>query len=173
MKRMWQTGLIGLLAIVLLQQTAFAESIEGRVAWADRENLGVVVYDAQGRPYPNTLTLRSYGGTQLNGIDSIEELRPNDPIGADIRQQENGEWIVDSITAFQQVNVKPATKKPSSSLSSVLGNPVVKGALLGAATGAIASSASHGKAGKGALIGAGVGALLGGIFNNSDNSNSN
>jgi hypothetical protein len=84
------------------------------------------------------------------------------------------------VTLFQDINARPATQKPSPTLRDALGNPVVKGALVGAATGAIASSASGGKAGKGALVGAGVGAAAGLLENmfsggnrQSDNSNNN
>ena len=172
LKRIVRGGSVGLVLVVFLQAAAFADSIEGRVAQASPQRLDVIVYDAQGRPYPNALALKINAATELNGMESIFDLQPNDAVGADVHQEEGGAWAADRVTLFQQVDVQPATKKPSSSLSSVLGNPMVKGALLGAATGAIASSASHGKAGKGALIGAGVGALLGGVFNQSDSSNS-
>ena len=172
-KNVFRASLTGLALIMSFQAAAFADSVEGRVAKATPQELDMTVYDAEGRPYPNALILEIDPGTQLNGMRSMEDLYPNDAIGANIHQEEDGRWAADSITLFQQVDVQPATKKPSSSLSNALGNPVVKGALLGAATGAIASSASHGKAGKGALIGAGVGALLGGIFNQPDNSSDN
>jgi uncharacterized membrane protein len=73
------------------------------------------------------------------------------------------------------MNARPATKNPPPTMRDVLGNPVVKGALLGAATGAIASGASGGKAGKGALVGAGVGAIGGLLFGggSSDQDSSN
>ncbi|MBF0254814.1 MAG: hypothetical protein HQL11_06815 [Candidatus Omnitrophica bacterium] len=94
---------------------------------------------------------------------------PNDPVGVEVYQEpEAGIWRAASVTVFQEVGSRPATvAKPSASLQGVLGQPVVRGALLGAATGAIASASSHGKAGKGALVGAGVGAaasLLAGLF---------
>lgn len=156
-----------LLMFGALQAAAFAEIVEGRVAQADPYNLSMIIYDAQGRPYPNALNLKVDGGTRLNGFQSLSELRSNAPVSADVRQEESGVWRADSITLFQQVDVQPATQKPSPSLRDTLGNPVVRGALTGAVTGAIASSASGGKAGKGALVGAGVGAaagLLGGMF---------
>ena len=169
-KSMLRAGSMGLVLLITFQAAAFADSVEGRVAQANSQELEMTVYDSQGHPYPNTLVLKIDANTQLNGLRSLYDLRPNDAIGADVHQEEGGAWAADSITLFQQIDAQPATKKPSSSLSSALGNPMVKGALLGAATGAIAASASHGKAGKGALIGAGVGALLGGVFNQSNNS---
>ena len=89
---------------------------------------------------------------------SAAQLQPQDAIGAQVHQEESGVWHADSLSLFQQVDVQPATRSASPSLKDTLGSPVVKGALLGAATGAIAASASHGEAGKGALVGAGVGA---------------
>ena len=162
-----------LLSLFVLQMAAWADTIEGRVKHASSQALEMVVYDAQGRPYQNTLNLKVDPYTQINGAPSAAYLRPNDAIGAEVRQEETGVWRADSITLFQQVNVKPATQKPSPSLRDALGNPVVKGALVGAATGAIASSASGGKAGKGALVGAGVGAaagLLGQMFSQKSSS---
>ena len=153
--------------LVFGQAAVFADSIEGRVAQADQDNLSIVVYDAQGHPYQNQLHLKVDGRTQVRGVSSVSALRQNDAIGAEVSQEETGNWRADSVTLFQQMNARPATQQPSASLKDVLGNSVVRGALLGAATGAIASSASGGKAGKGALVGAGVGAaagLLGDMF---------
>lgn len=147
--------------ISFLQVTGYADMVEGRVAQANAQALDVIVYDAQGRPYPNALRLQVDSRTQLNGISSVADLQPNDAIGADVRRQETGQWHADGVRLFQQFHAKPATKQTSPSLREVLGNPVVRGALLGAASGAIASSASGGKAGKGALVGAGVGAAAG------------
>ncbi len=146
---------------VALQSAALADTIEGRVKEASSRNLEVVVYDPQGRPYPNALDLKVDWQTRLNGVRSVSDLRPNDAISADVRREESGLWHADSVTRFEEINVRPATKNPPPSMRQVLGNPVVRGALVGAATGAIASSASGGKAGKGALVGAGVGAAAG------------
>lgn len=165
-----------ILSLFFAQVPAFADSIQGRVKQAGYGAVDVVVYDPQGRPYPNALTLGVDGQTQLYGMRSTAELRPNDPIGAEVQRTETGLWRAESLTLFQDVNVKPATQKPSPTLRDALGNPVVKGALVGAATGAIASSASGGKAGKGALVGAGVGAaagLLQNMFSGSSDSNNN
>lgn len=162
-----RSGFLTFFMFSAMQAAAFAETVEGRVAQADPYVLDMVIYDAQGRPYPNTLRLKVDGRTRLNGVRSVSELRRDDAIGADIRQEEAGTWRADSVTLFQEVDAQPATRKPSPSLRGFLGNPIARGALTGAATGAIASSASGGKAGKGALIGAGVGAaagLLEGIF---------
>ncbi len=166
-RSMARSASLVLLMLGALQATAFAEAVEGRVSQADPYTLDMVIYDAEGRPYPNVLRLKVDGGTQLNGFQSILDLRPNAPVSAEIRQEETGVWRADSVTLFQEVNAQPATQKPSPSLRDTLGNPVVRGALTGAMTGAIASSASGGKAGKGALVGAGVGAaagLLGEMF---------
>ena len=162
-----RSGSLALALLGALQVVAFADSIEGRVAQASTNALDVTVYDAQGRPYPNALRLKVDRNTQFSGVRWVLDLRRDDPVGAEVSQEEAGVWRADSVTLFQEVNARPATKKPSPSLRDVLGNPVARGALMGAATGAIASSASGGKAGKGALVGAGVGAaagLLGGLF---------
>ena len=156
-----------LILLIAFQSAAFADAIQGRVAHADSQALDVTVYDQQGRPYPNVLHLDVDDRTQVNGVSSIMNLRPNDAISAEVSQEESRSWHADRITLFQEINARPATQNPSSSPRDVLGNPVVRGALLGAATGAIASSASGGKVGKGALVGAGVGAaagILGGLF---------
>ena len=176
---MIRSGCLILAFFSALHVTAFADTLEGRVSQASSRALDVVVYDAQGRPYPNALRLKVDTRTQVSGVESVSDLRPNDAVGAEVHQEESGAWRADSVTLFQEVNARPATKKPSPSLRDVLGAPVVRGALMGAATGAIASSASGGKAGKGALVGAGVGAaagLLEGMFsqhssNSSDSDN--
>lgn len=174
MQKNWTRSVSLALALFFtFQVAAFADAIEGRVKTTSSRFLDVTVYDAQGRPYPNALHLKVDRNTQLNGVRSVLDLRRNDPVSADVRQEEGGAWYADRVTLFQDVNAQPATQSPSPSLRDVLGNPVVRGALLGAATGAIASSASGGKAGKGALVGAGVGAaagLLGGIFGGSSSS---
>lgn len=159
----------------LTQVTAFADSIEGRVQYASSKALDLIVYDAQGRPYPNALHLKVDNRTQVSGVSSVSALRAHDPVGVLVSQEESGSWRADRVSLFQDVNAQPATQKPSASLRDVLGNPVVRGALIGAATGAIASSASGGKAGKGALVGAGVGAaagLLGEMFGGQSNASS-
>lgn len=159
---------LGLALLVLLQGAAYAESIEGRIARVNPGALEVTVYDPQGRPYPNSLQLTTDDRTSVSGFTSLSQLRANDPVSIDVTQEESRTWHADKVTLFQEVNAQPATQNPPPSMRDVLGNPVVKGALLGAATGAIASSASGGKVGKGALIGAGAGALLGGLFGSDD-----
>lgn len=158
-----------------VQMAAFADTIEGRVAQTSSQGLDMTVYDAQGRPYPNTLHLKVDSSTQVVGAPSLYGLRRNDPIRAEVRQDEMRAWHADKVTVFQDINARPATTKPSPSLRDVLGNPVARGAITGAVTGAIASSASGGKAGKGALVGAGVGAaagLLGSMFSQPSNQSS-
>ena len=161
LKHLIHSAVLTLAALMVLQSGAFAEGVEGRVSQADPSRIDIFVYDAQGRPYPNVLPLRVDRDTRLNGIRSVSDLKPNDPVGAEVRQMEAGTWRADSVTLYQEVQARPATPAPSNALRDILGNPVAKGALVGAATGAIAASASHGKAGKGALIGAGVGAAAG------------
>ncbi len=156
-----RSGSLILALLGTLQVAAFADTLEGRVSQASSQALDVVVYDAQGRPYPNALHLKVDYRTRVRGVESVSDLRPNDAVSADVHQEESGMWRADSVTLFQDLNVRPTTQKPSPSLRDALGNLVVRGALVGAATGAIASSASGGKAGKGALVGAGVGAAAG------------
>lgn len=156
--------------LVLLQCSAYADTIEGRVVDVRPGTLELTVHDPEGRPYPNNLHLKTDSYTRLRGFTSLEQLRRQDPVSIDVTQEESRMWRADEITRFADVSLQPATQNPPPTMRDVLGNPVVRGALLGAATGAIASSASGGKAGKGALVGAGVGAaagLLGGIFGGS------
>jgi hypothetical protein len=161
---LWWLVLIGGVAAIVVfrfSSIAAAEVVEGRVARTGYESLGMVVYDAQGRPYPNALDLRVDADTRFEGARSALDLRPRDAVSADISQTESGAWRADRVTRFEEINTRPATARPSPSLRDVLGNPVARGALVGAATGALASGSSGGKAGKGALIGAGVGAAAG------------
>jgi len=158
---------------VLLQGAAYADTIEGRIARVNPGVLEVTVYDPQGRPYPNELSLKTDYRTRVSGVSSLSRLRTNDAVSIDVSQEESRVWRANEVNLFQEVNARPATQNPPPSMRDVLGNPIVRGALLGAATGAIASSASGGKAGKGALVGAGAGAaagLLGQLFGGSDDS---
>ena len=160
-----------LVLLVLLQSAAYADTIQGRIARVKPGALEVTVYDPQGRPYPNNLQLAADSRTRLSGVTSLSQLRTRDAVSVNVHQQESGVWHADGVTLFQDVYARPATQNPPPTMRDVLGNPVVRGALLGAAPGAIASSASGGKAGKGALIGAGAGAaasLLGGLFGGDD-----
>jgi hypothetical protein len=168
MNRSVRLASLALALLVFLQGAAFADNIEGRVARVRPGALEVTVYDAQGRPYPNNLQLTTDTRTRVSGFTSLSQLIKNDAVSVDVTQQESRVWHADKVTLFQEVNARPATQNPPPTMRDVLGNPVVRGALLGAATGAIASSASGGKAGKGALIGAGAGALLGGLFGGDD-----
>ncbi len=143
---------------------AFADTVQGRVAAAGTSALDMTVYDGQGRPYPNALHLKVDRYTRLDGVSSPTLLRQQDPVSVQVSQEETGLWRADSISLLQESGAAPrASAPPSPSLRGALGNPVVRNGLMGAATGAIASSASGGKAGKGALIGAGVG-ILGGLL---------
>ena len=171
MNRPVRLASLTLALFVLLQNAAYADNIQGRVAGVSPDALSVTVYDPQGRPYPNNLNLTTDSRTQLSGFSSLSQLQAEDPVSIEVTQQESRVWHADEVTLFQEVDAQPATQNPPPSMRDVLGNPVVRGALLGAATGAIASSASGGKAGKGALIGAGAGAaagLLGGLFGGDD-----
>lgn len=166
-KRWMRAGALAVVMAGALQAAAYAESLEGRVARVYPAAIDLVVYDAQGRPYPNSLALKVDANTVFSGVSSLKKLRPNDAVGVVVHQAESRVWVADQITRFQQVNAQPATQSPSPALRDVLGNPVVRGALTGAASGALASGLSGGKAGKGALVGAGVGAaagLLEGLF---------
>ena len=173
MTRQIRSASLALAIFVLFQNAAYADNIQGRVAGVSPGSLSVTVYDPQGRPYPNNLNLETDSRTRVNGVSSLSRLRTQDPISVEVTQQESRLWYADEVTLFQEVDAQPATQNPPPSMRDVLGNPVVRGALLGAATGAIASSASGGKAGKGALVGAGAGAaagLLGQLFGGSDDS---
>ena len=154
-----------LLTIVLVLSTplwALADTVQGRVAGVSQSALDLTVYDSQGRPYPNKLHLKIDTRTTYSGVSSAAKLWKNDPVEVGVSQEKSGTWRADFVNKFQETGSAPSTaSKPSPSLSGALGNPVVRNALLGAATGAIASSASGGKAGKGALIGAGAGVLGG------------
>lgn len=162
-----RTYLFVLAVSLCFTASAHADSVEGRVAGVDYGSLAMVVYDAQGRPYPNELVLQVDEGTEFINAAGTRALRRNDPIRVDAEQLENGAWRARTVERFETMSVQPATKRTPSAMQGFLGNPVARGALTGAATGAIAASASGGKAGKGALIGAGVGAaggLLESIF---------
>ncbi len=141
---------------------ALADTVQGRVASVGMSTVDVTVYDAQGRPYANKLRLKTDTMTHYSGVSSAAKLQKNDPVAVEVSQQSSGSWHADKISKLKETGAIPATPTPPSpSLRGALGNPVVRGALLGAATGAIASSSSGGKAGKGALVGAGVGAAGG------------
>ncbi len=161
MKKAAVNALFFVFLTLFFQSPASADVVEGRVAAGDSEAISLVVHDAQGRPYPNQLTLQLDRGTEFVNVRGLGGLRQNDAVRVDARQTENGAWRAASIEKFEEVSIKPATKKTPPTMRDVLGNPVARGALTGAATGAIASSVSGGKAGKGALVGAGVGAGVG------------
>ena len=161
MTRSFRLFSLAMALLVFSQGAAYADNIEGRIARVSPGTLEVTVYNPQGRPYPNNLGLRTDSRTRLSGVTSLSQLRAQDPVSIEVTQGESRTWHADQVTLFQEVNARPATQNPPPTMRDVLGNPVVRGALLGAATGAIASSASGGKAGKGALVGAGAGAAAG------------
>ena len=160
MKKNKMIVLAAALSLLSWQAAAYADTIQGRVANIAWKTLDMTVYDAQGRPYPNTLHLKTDSSTKYAGVSSSSALKKGDPVQTVVSQDKTGAWRADSV-----MKLKPTapvqTTRPSPSLSGVLSNKVVRNGLLGAGTGAIAASASGGKAGKGALIGAGVG-ILGG-----------
>ena len=94
-RSMIRSGSLVLVFLTLLQAAAFADSIEGRVARVSPRALDVTVYDAQGRPYPNALNLKVDTRTRLNGVSYISDLRPNQAVGAEVRQEESGAWRAD------------------------------------------------------------------------------
>ncbi len=156
--------LLSVVSFLLFPALALADTVQGRVAAVNSGALDMTVYDSQGRPYPNALRLEVDAFTRYSGVSSVAILRRNDPIAVDVSQEREGVWHADAISRLQETGIVQSTAaRPSPSLAGALGNPVVRNALMGAATGAIASSASGGKAGKGALIGAGVG-VAGGLL---------
>ena len=162
-----RSGVVALAVIALVQTVAFAEAVEGRIGRVYASAVDLVVYDPNGRPYPNALPVKIVKATKFSGVKTIRGLRSNDAVGVTLHQEESRVWVADQITKFQRVNARPATQNPPPTMREFLGNPVVRGALTGAASGALASGLSGGKAGKGALVGAGVGAaagLLEGLF---------
>lgn len=162
-KRGIRVGVIGAVLALAVPCLAMAETMQGRVVSAGRSGIEVTVYDAQGRPYPNNLQLIVDSRTDFYGVDSSAWLNGGDLVETRVSQQESGQWHADTVEKLQSAVQAPRpVARPSSSMqSSLTGQKVVRNALLGAGTGAIAASASGGKAGKGALIGAGVGVLGG------------
>ncbi len=155
-----------LLAVFILSFPAvvLADTVQGRVAAISSSALDLIVYDTQGRPYPNRLHLKVDSHTRANGVPSVAAFRKQDPVSANVRQEKAGVWHADSISLLQgAATVQPASVSSSlmDALKSPTGQKVIRGGLTGAITGAVASGASGGKAGKGALIGAGVGAVGG------------
>lgn len=147
---------------------AFADTVQGRVATVSPGALDMTVYDSQGRPYPNTLHLKVDSRTRLNGFSSATNLRKQDAVSVDVRQEKTGIWRADSVSLLQGLaTAQPVTTRASPSLMDALKSPggqkIIRNGVTGAVTGAVASSATGGKAGKGALIGAGVG-VAGGLL---------
>ena len=145
---------------------AFADTIQGRVATANRNLVDLTVYDGQGRPYPNALHLKVDSRTRFSGVSNASSLRMGDAVQTDVSRETSGQWRADAMTKLQGgLQTIQYAKSPSPNLMDALKSPtgqkVVRNGLMGALTGAVASGTSGGKAGKGALIGAGVGVLGG------------
>ena len=157
-----QIFLAGIL-ILSFSGIALADTVQGKVVGVNSNAVDVVVYDAQGGPYSNALHLKTGNFTQYHGVSSGARLRKNDAVEVQVSQESSGAWRADEINRLGSEEPIQTTTSPSPSLAGALGNPIVRNALLGAATGAIASKASGGKAGKGALVGAGVG-IAGGLL---------
>ena len=144
---------------------AFADVVQGRVASSSPGLLALTVFDAQGRPYPNTLRLKVDNRTKMTGYSNASLPRSKDMVRVDARQESSGQWRADSISKLQGIRLPQAPSQPGPSLMDALKSPqgqtVIKRGLTGALVGGVASGASGGKAGKGALIGAGAG-IVGG-----------
>ena len=76
MKRSIRSVALVLLVLFAVQAAAFADAIEGRVQQAAYNGVDVVVYDAEGRPYPHAIHLAVDGATQLSGVRSATQLQP-------------------------------------------------------------------------------------------------
>ena len=166
---MSQDSLRGLCAcavfVLSFSGLAFADVVQGRVASSSPSSLALTVFDAQGRPYPNTLKLKVDNRTRMTGYSNASLPRSKDMVRVDARQGSSGQWHADSISKLQGVSMPQAPSQPGPSLMDALKSPqgqtVIKRGLTGAVVGGVASGASGGKAGKGALIGAGAG-IVGG-----------
>ena len=165
----WQT----IFLLMIFPSTAMAEAVQGRVVKTGFASFDLTVFDAQGRPYPNSLHLLTDSKTKFTGVASSAGLRVQDAVQTNLTHTKDGRWHADSVTKLQksQTNLPVSSAPPSNALADALKSPtgqnVTRGALGGAITGGVASYASGGKAGKGALVGAGVGAaagLLQGLF---------
>ena len=144
---------------------ARADVVQGRVVSASSSAISLTVFDAQGRPYPNTLKLKMDNVTKLSGYSYASLPRSKDMVRVDARQERTGQWRADSVSKLTGVAMPQAPAPPGPSLMDALKSPqgqtVIKRGLTGAVVGGVASGASGGKAGKGALIGAGAG-IIGG-----------
>ena len=149
-----------------LTATAWADLIQGKVVSAKSSQVILQIYDNSGKPFPNTLPLKTDSRTRVTGFPSISSLRAQDWVESQITRQSSGQWHADSVKLLQTTGQNfTHAPQPSPSLMDALKSPasqkILKRGLGGAAVGGIAAEASGGKAGKGALIGAGVN-LLGG-----------
>ncbi len=167
-KNRTRVSALSVFMLLAFSHIAFADTVQGRVAATSPSSLDMIVYDAQGHPYPNILHLKADRHTQLKGVGVVSLLKKQDAISVDVRQQNDGVWRADSITKLQTAQTVQSAQNPSSpslmdALKSPTGQKIIRNGLTGAITGAVASGASGGKAGKGALIGAGAG-IAGGLL---------
>src|SRR3989338_9966063 len=112
------------IGMAAFQAAAWADIIEGRVARIDLETIEITVYDPQGQPYPNNLVVNFDSDTRVRGASSMTALDRGDAVSLDVHQEESGAWHVDEVTLFQQIDARPATKNPPSTMRDVLGNRV-------------------------------------------------
>lgn len=150
---------------------ALADVLQGKVASLSPSGVNLAVYNDQGQPYPNLLSV------DVADPAALKNIRTYDWVQTEIAQTRTGRWQAKSIkriptpqvsasgTPYAAVPQKNALSDLSSGLKKSLSTPqaqsAIRGSLLGAVTGALSAGASGGKAGKGALIGAGTGAAVG------------
>ncbi len=165
MKRVFLTLNIVMILLCAANFSAFADVVQGKIQSMNTAGVNLVLYNDQGQPYPNLLSLR------VRNPKELSKVRTYDWVKAEIEQNKNGAWDAKTLTRIKtpQASASGApfapTPQPSTNLMDSLKNPqaqnILRGGLGGAITGAIASGISGGKAGKGALIGAGLGAVTG------------
>jgi hypothetical protein len=179
MNKNFKATLAGFFILMAFPGLAMADVVQGRVAGIYANAIDMTVYDAQGRPYPNIIRLKTDSGTRLNGFTTAAIIKKNDPLQIELREESAGVWRADSITRLVSMNPYSRPSMPQSNslmdalrsgqqrmgaaLQSEQGQKAVRGGLQGAVVGALASAASGGKTLKGALVGAGTG-ILGGLF---------
>ena len=157
---------VAVILVLSFSVPAFADVVQGQVVTANSGTLTLTVFDAQGKPYPNTLHLKTDYQTKMTGYSNAAPPRAKDRVRVDARQEKSGQWRADSVSKLKGANLPPpVAAQPGPSLMDALKSPqgqtVIKRGLTGAIVGGVASGASGGKAGKGALIGAGAG-IVGG-----------
>ncbi len=70
--------------LLAFPSVALAETIQGRVSKTGAASLDITVFDAQGRPYPNSLHLLTDSKTKFTGVTSSSKLRVQDPVQASV-----------------------------------------------------------------------------------------